>query len=974
MKRIFSILLLFFCFFSLAFADNAPGRTVRVGFPPIPGFNEVSKDGTFSGYDYDYLKKIAQQNNWKYQFIVAPWNDCVEMLKRGEIDILGGMERTPQREKYFHFAQLESFQNSVNILARPNDERFLKKNLNEYRHLTVGALKGSQDIESLKKYSQEHHLAFRLKEYADLGAQNTAFKKGEFDILLSSGMNKMHGQQILVSFAPKPHFYAVRKNAPDILNELNEAQSQIKSQDRFFDYRLYEKHYGFADSNRQVLTRAEKDALDNGQPMKVAFVDGWRPLADLTEGRQHGIVSDLFSAVSASSGLQVEYINTSSHEDAVNMVHSGQADTVAFIVLNNELAHGDHMKVSIPFLQIPVAMLMKKERNKTQPPEKVGFSHIMNKQFIEDLSRNYPSIRTVVRKSPHDLLDALVSGEIDAAYVNIYSANAFLSWPQYSSIASRELADYTVELAVAFSPKTDPNVISAFNKYIRELRSFKLQEFVIANTADRPSTDLFALIQEKPARAFYIFSVILIITVGIFSFIIITRNRSHRRIADLLSFDQVTRLPNLVKFNELAEQSFKNGAGSYVLIYLNINNFKHINDMHDFSKGDFLLCAVADKLKAFIDEQKGELACRMTADHFALLLSNPSGENINERIKALDILLSSFNDIGLNVHISFSCGIYRIKPGDTINTAVNYAHYAQVSLRRASYNTYTFFDDKLIGRIRTNRVIEREMTTALANGQFIPYFQPKVNVMTGQIVGAEALTRWLHPEKGLIPPDEFIPLFEKNNFIIQLDLSIFEEVCKLLRKLMDEGRKVYPCSCNFSHNHFMDRSLPEKLLAITSRHRIPTNLLDIEITETSVIYDMDAVVDVTRALREAGFKISLDDFGVGYSSVNLLCQIQVDTIKLDKTFLDQASILPCKRTLIEGIVGTGNDLDIAVLCEGVETQLQALFLKQAGCKMAQGYFYGRPIPFDEFSKRWMTRHEQDIVLANTPVSADSGEA
>ena len=161
----------------------------------------------------------------------------------------------------------------------------------------------------------------------------------------------------------------------------------------------------------------------------------------------------------------------------------------------------------------------------------------------------------------------------------------------------------------------------------------------------------------------------------------------------------------------------------------------------------------------------------------------------------------------------------------------------------------------------------------------------------------------------------------------------------------------------------MDRSLPEKLLAITTRHRIPTNLLDIEITETSVIYDIDAVIDITRKLRDAGFKISLDDFGVGYSSVNLLCQIGIDTIKLDKSFLDQASILPCQRSLIEGIVDIANDLGIDVLCEGIETEMQAVFLKQANCAFAQGHYYGRPVPFDEFSQRWLNLYRQDIVLS-----------
>ena len=145
MKRLLSILMLIACLFSQALAENVPGPTIRVGFPPIPGFNEINKNGTYSGYNADYLRKIAQQTNWKYEFVVAPWSDCLKMLKEGKIDILGGMERTPEREKIFHFARLESFLNDVPLLARADDTRFLHNNLNEYHNLTVGVLKESRE-------------------------------------------------------------------------------------------------------------------------------------------------------------------------------------------------------------------------------------------------------------------------------------------------------------------------------------------------------------------------------------------------------------------------------------------------------------------------------------------------------------------------------------------------------------------------------------------------------------------------------------------------------------------------------------------------------------------------------------------------------------------------------------------------------------------------------------------------------------
>ena len=527
-----------------------------------------------------------------------------------------------------------------------------------------------------------------------------------------------------------------------------------------------------------------------------------------------------------------------------------------------------------------------------------------------------------------------------------------MSWPEYSSLAVSETAPHTAEFSVVFAPGINTQIISVFNKYIRQLRNYKLHEFTITHIARQPKRNLFTLIRERPALAFYGFACILVLTVGFFTSLIIIRNRAHRRITDLLFFDQLTGLPNLVRFSQDATRLLQHPAAGkqYSLVYININNFKDINDIHDFSKGNDLLCTVAGRLKTFIHPERGEMVCRQSADHFILLLASPDETALRQRIDELNKALAGLNRAAANYHVTFSCGIYQLRPGDTIDAAINYAHYAQFSKSKASYNTYTWFDNQTIAHIRDNRRIEQEMNQALANGQFVPYFQPKVDMKTGAIVGAEALARWITPEHGIISPERFIDLFEKNNFIIRLDLSIFEQTCRILKQRQDEGKAVIPVSCNFSHNHFTDLSLPAKLTEITRRYGITPALLDIEITETSVINDIDTVIEATRQLRHSGFKISLDDFGVGYSSVNLLCQIDVDTIKIDKSFLEHASILPCKRNLIEGIVAIADSLGIDILCEGVETQQQIDFLTRAGCTLAQGYYYGRPVPFDEFAR------------------------
>ncbi len=960
MKYFLSLLFLFFSC-ALQAADVTATRPVKAGFPLIPGFAEIDQDGTYSGYHYDYLRKLARYTQWRYEFVPCTWETCYTLLKNGEIDLLGGMQRTPEREALFEFAELESFLNYNVLLARADDARFLEKSPDELGVLTVGVIKGSHEKALFEEYAGKHGIHYRFQPYSQPEKMSRALDNGEIDLLLTGSTNKVSKERVLASFAPSPLFFVVRKNDDALLSELNKAQSALKSDDRFIDFRLYEKHYGFSENYLPTLSKAERQALAKAPVLRVAYVSGWRPIAYPPVS---GIAADVLNAISDSAGIRLRYVDVASHEAAFEKLAAGEVDVIGFAEADNDLIPESGFRQTIPFLQVPVAQITVTNRNPHVPVRKVAIPRYISDHFLNELKTTRPDIEIIRKNSPHAILDALVANEVDAGYVNLYSANSFLSRPEYASLSVGELANVTTEFSIVFSGKTDRNVVSVFNKYIRQLRHYKLHEFIIANTARQPPLNLFSFIRENPVPAFYGFTFILALTVVFFSTIIGLRNRTHKRITHLLFYDQLTGLPNRIRFNEIVAARLKSDdAGVCGVVYLNINNFKYINDIHDFSKGDTLLRAVARQLHSFIRPDRGEAACRQSGDHFIVFLVAENPDGLKKRMAALNDTLSVFDNVIGPYPVTFSCGVYPVRPGDTVDTAVNYAQYARISRNKASYTTLVYFDDAIIGRIREDRKIEQQMKAALAAGQFVPYFQPKVNMATGRVVGAEALTRWNHPESGLVPPDRFIPLFEKNNFIIQLDLAIFEETCRILHQLREEGKQVFPVSCNFSHNHFTGYPLGETLKEIADRYHIAPTLLDIEITETSVINEVDTVIRATRELRRAGFNISLDDFGVGYSSINLLCQIEVDTIKLDKSFLDQASVLPCKRTLIEGIVDIAENLGIAVLCEGVETPLQAEFLKQAGCTLAQGYLYGKPVPFDTFSRRWLKKADKNIILS-----------
>lgn len=243
--------------------------------------------------------------------------------------------------------------------------------------------------------------------------------------------------------------------------------------------------------------------------------------------------------------------------------------------------------------------------------------------------------------------------------------------------------------------------------------------------------------------------------------------------------------------------------------------------------------------------------------------------------------------------------------------------------------------------------IEDNMEHALENNEFIVYFQPKVELKTNKIAGAEALVRWQNSKKELIPPNEFIPIFEKNGFITKLDIYVFEEVCKTIRKWLNEGINPIPVSVNLSRMHLQNPNFLKKYKEIQEKYEVPADLLEIELTETLVFENFEQLKKVIDDIHQMGFSCSIDDFGSGYSSLNLLKEIPVDILKLDRIFFSKKND---KRgnSVIESIISLAKKLNMTTISEGVETISQVEFLRKADCDLVQGYVYSKPLAKDDF--------------------------
>ena len=424
---------------------------------------------------------------------------------------------------------------------------------------------------------------------------------------------------------------------------------------------------------------------------------------------------------------------------------------------------------------------------------------------------------------------------------------------------------------------------------------------------------------------------------------------SARQLRHLSEYDELTGLLSHSAFVRtvekiLAEHPDEVCSGGFAMVYFDILKFKAINDRFGVSEGDRLLCYIANGLSSYIRPQ--EAACRIGSDQFALLL-NRSGEKLETFINQY---LRAVEQYDLSYEIVSNVGIYLINDRNlSADAMLDRAILAQSTIKGSYVTKFNYYSEDLRSAMLGEQEIVGMMNTALAERHFVVYYQPQYDHSTGELIGAEALVRWLHPEHGLISPGVFIPIFEKNGFITRLDFYVFDQVCRFQRMRLDQGLNTVPISVNLTRYDIYQHDFVEQLENIRQRYNVPVELVCVEITETAVVGDNQHASKVIEQLHQRGYVVEMDDFGSGYSSLNVLKDIDLDILKLDMRFLTTAMQSGRSGTILSSIVRMAKWLSLPVIAEGVESMQQADYLKSIGCNYIQGFLYARPMPEGDFT-------------------------
>ena len=431
--------------------------------------------------------------------------------------------------------------------------------------------------------------------------------------------------------------------------------------------------------------------------------------------------------------------------------------------------------------------------------------------------------------------------------------------------------------------------------------------------------------------------------------------RMEERLNHIKNYDSLTGLSTLHRFKKQVREVLENNPDkNYVIVNTDFDRFKYINDTIGYDAGDELLRAFAE----FISKEAvmNLCCCRVYSDDYLALFEYVDEETIVDYIEMMSAKFTSqIKKKYVNINLTISSGASAIdRESPDIMTTIDNANAARKYAKEVNDNSCVFFNKAMNEKIRMEFEIISNMEKALAHNEFKVYFQPKVDLESGNMVGAEALVRWVKSDGKVMPPDKFIPLFEKNGFVVNLDFFVYEEVCKSLREWQDKGIKVVPISVNVSRIHLYDEQFVGRFMALVDKYNISYDIIELELTESMFLDNTNVAISTMRQFRELGFKVSIDDFGAGYSSLNLLKEMTSDVLKLDKEFFSRGELQKEEQIIVSSIVNMAKQLDMKVLSEGVETLDQVRFLKEIACDMAQGYLFAKPMPKENF----------EVIMAN----------
>lgn len=681
-----------------------------------------------------------------------------------------------------------------------------------------------------------------------------------------------------------------------------------------------------------ILTDEELAIMQEREVYTVGYTNNNIPISYEVQGELTGITIDMLEVFAEEMGVTMEYISLDTE--------GVDPDDLDIII---PMANFSTEPMSDVFMSYQTVLVTKAdfEGELQLVAAQASFGLTTFDPLIQEAEMLYYSSFVEAK----DVLDTGVADGLLMASIGYEK----ISDEAESGAYNLQVLETPIEFRLTFGDDVTEEEIAIFNKMIANLDqgNFSLLGQKHSNYIQRTYTILDSIAANINIVGVGFF-------VGIFTviFFVLLGQRRQRMIAErAMQHDSLTGLLSLQKFKTEVERVLREQPEKeFCILSLDMDNFKYINEIYGYEIGTQILLKTADCVHHNIP-CIDEIIARNFADHFlALTTKEQLYETVTGDEEGYDKLKAQLSAIlGKDYNFSFSMGVYPIHNRmESVTQMIDGATIARNAGKQILGYTITEYTEEMREERRNKNHVVQTMNEGIQNKEFIMYYQPKINLNTGHIVGAEALVRWVQGGK-LIPPDCFIPIFEKNGFIEELDYYVFEEVCAFINRQKGMAPII---SVNLSWITVGKDNLIQRLEAILEKYQVKPIQIDLEITESAFVDQFEDSLSRLEHLRSLGFTISMDDFGAGISSLNRLKEIPLDIMKIDRGFVMDSLENKKGKIIIENVIQMGKKLNLETVAEGIETKEQLEFLRDMGCDVGQGYYYARPLPEGEFLDKW----------------------
>lgn len=928
----------------------ATKRTVKVAFFPMDGYHIKNDGGSYDGMDVQYLNALCEYVDWHVQYVECEsWDKALELLAEKEVDLVGSAQFSEERAQVYQYASLPSGY-TFGAIAAKGESKLAYEDFEAMDEITFGMVKTYVRKNEFLQYIRDNGIESpKIKEYDSTAELLQALENGEIDAYIHTFTEVREGHRLLGRFAPMPFYYITYLGNDDVLRELNQAVADLKISRPELETELMNKFYQSRLDKTVVFTTEEKEYIANKEYLTVGYLDGYYPFSYEEDGDCKGLARELLDTELGYAGLKLRYKKYDSSQKAKQALERGTVDILSYCTESKEELNSHGFRMIKEYAQIPLVVAMKEDKMLSEVKNLATVSYLESEAAA---TFNLQEVSLTLYGTQQDCLDAVAKGKTDAVlcdgYLSEYLMGTELSYSKLKikSVLSRE---HGISIAVRNDSVQLAGILS---KTIEVMDARTVSEYMF-------KSNVYSQVSIERFLRNHSIGIIVLLMVVIVVIILVAYNmiQGSRKIQKLMYKDTGMDIWNLnyLIYQGEAKLLPERKSHQYAVVCLNISQFRRYNIIYGWNAGQRLLEVVAKNLQDNISE-RDEICARNQGDRFVLLLNYQSEEAFLERLRLIERNMDEEIYKETENHMTLQMGVYLI-PADNsdMHVAVNYATQALEFMKDSRLSDVMLYDKTLEETLKQRHEREKLLESVDIEENFVTYYQAKVDIRSEKVVGAEALVRFLDPTDGgmVRSPGFFIPYYEQTGRVTDIDFFVLGCVCRMLQRRLKAGKPVVTISCNFSRMHFIKPDFPERFEEVLARYRVPKELIEVEMTETIVVEELQQqiVKQTIEELRSKGVRLSIDDFGSGYSSLGIFEQIPASVIKLDRSFLLNRQDRSRQVKIMKGIVNLAQELEAQIVCEGVETDNDVELMQEIGAYVAQGYRYAKPVPEEVFEDR-----------------------